>query len=74
MRYEHRQKGRLDSERVDKFMNQGDHRSPSSEEKEDVPAPEEGSSEEGTYEGCPKASTPTGERIYTGVRCMGGDC
>ena len=72
--YEHRQKGRLDSKRVDKFMNQSDHRSPPSEEKEDMPALEEGSGEEGTYEGSPKASTSTGEWIYTGVRRMDGDC
>ena len=74
MRYEHRQKGRLDSEGADKFINQGDHRSPPSEEKEDVPALEEGSGEEGTYEGPPKASTSTGEWIYTRVRCVGRVC
>lgn len=72
--YEHSQKGRLNGERADKFMNHGERRSPSSEEKEYVPAPEEGSGEEGTYEGPPKASTSTGEWIDTGVRCMSGDC
>ena len=73
--HSHRQQRGLDSElRVDETTNQGDHRSPAGEEKEDVPAPKESCCDEGTDQGGPEASTPTSEGVYTGVHRMGGDC
>ena len=58
---------------MDVVGNQGDHRSPSGKEKEDVPAAEEGGGEEGTDQRRRESSTPTGEGVYAGVHCVGRD-